>query len=100
MKCLLLLLVFAIGGCENQSFDSDKRQVVTKKLTRKQLQNARFEVVGYKQDTMDAYIDTVKHPIRYSFNLVYKDSVGTVLHKTSEVIFTPDGKSVLHSRIY
>jgi hypothetical protein len=101
MRYILLLFSIVVCGCESQQFESDKRQIMAKDEIRSQVKNRRsFDVVSFKEDTLDTYTDSsIKRPIRYTLNFVYKDSTGALLGKSGEVIFTPDGKSILHSHI-
>ena len=101
MRYLLLLLLVTLIGCENQSFESDKRQIVAKNEIRSHLRKARsFDVTAFKEDVIDAYPDTtIKHPLRYTLDFSYTDSSGQNQRKKGVVIFTPDGKSVLSSHI-
>ena len=101
MRYLLLFVLLISIGCENHSFDSDKRQLIAKDQIRRQLHKARlFDVTGFKKDTLDSYTDTsIKKPLRYQLDFVFTDSSGQVQNKKGEVVFTPDGKSVLHTRI-
>jgi hypothetical protein len=101
MRYVLLLLLVILLSCENESFESDKRQIVAKNEIRRKLRKARlFDITAFKQDTLQAYTDTtIKHPLRYGLDFVYTDSLGAMQKKKGIVIFTPDGKSVLNSRI-
>jgi hypothetical protein len=101
MRYLLLLLLVIAASCENQLFESDKRQIVAKDQIRRKLRKARdFDITRFKQDTLKTYTDTtIKHALRYSLDFVYTDSLGAVQKKKGIVIFTPDGKSVLNSHV-
>lgn len=101
MRYIILLFSIVFCSCESQYFESDKRQIIAKDEIRSQVRNGRsFDVVSFKEDTLEASGDgAVKHPIRYTLNFVYKDPTGALVSKIGEVIFTPDGKSILHSQI-
>lgn len=101
MRYLLFWLLVVLTACEAESFDSDKRQIVAKDQIRRQLKKARsFDVTGFREDTLPTYTDTtVKNPIQYSIDFTYTDSAGHPQQKKGIVVFTPDGKSVLNSRI-
>ena len=100
MRCLLLLLVI-LASCETHSFESDRRQLIAKDEIRRKLHRARgFDITSFRQDTIENYPDaTFTHPLRYSLDFVYTDSSGNVQNKKGEVIFTPDGKSIINSQI-
>ncbi len=101
MRYLLLLFLVILVSCESHTFDSDRRQIVAKDEIRKQLHRARsFDITAFNQDTLQTYPDTtIKHPLEYRLDFVYTDSTGKVVKKKGIVIFAPDGKSVLNSRI-
>lgn len=101
MRYLLLLLLVILVSCENHAFESDKRQLIAKDEIRRQLSKARsFDITGFNQDTLEIFADTTfKHPIQYTLDFVYTDSLGQVQKKKGVVLFTPDGKSVLNSHI-
>lgn len=90
-----------IISCENNSFDSDKRQLVAKNEIREKLGNIRsFDITRFREDTLSNWKDsTFKRPIRYTLDVVYKDSTGATQNKEAFVLFAPDGKSVITSQI-
>jgi len=96
---LVLSLLFC--QCETETFDKDKRQIAAKDAILNKLHRARdFEVTGFREDTLSSWGDSVlKQPIRYTLNFVYTDSTGSAQHKTGEVIFTHDGKSLVTAQI-
>ena len=97
----LFLFTIVIFSCENNSFDRDKRQLIAKDEIRGKLSGIQsFDITGFKEDTLHEGIDgTFKNPIRYTLQVVYKDSAGVLQNKEGFVVFTPDGKSVISSRI-
>ncbi len=102
MKYLILsLFTITVFSCENNSFDSDKRQLIAKDEIREKLKNIQFfDIVGFKEDTLHDWKDsTFKNLIRYRLNIKYKDSTGALQNKEAFVVFTPDGKSVISSEI-
>lgn len=101
MRYLLLLVLAVLASCENNSFDSDKRQLTAKDEIRNKLHRPRsFDITGFRQDTVEAFADPIIiHPLRYSLDVVFTDSTGQVQKKKGIVLFTPDGKSVLSSHI-
>lgn len=97
----IFLLTIIIFSCENNSFDTDKRQLITKNEIREKLKNIQsFDITNFKEDTLHEWADsTFKNPIRYTLSITYKDSTGTMQNKEAFVLFTPDGKSVISSQI-
>ncbi|MEJ7684675.1 MAG: hypothetical protein WKG06_43875 [Segetibacter sp.] len=79
----LFLLTIIIFSCENNSFDSDKRQLITKNEIREKLKNIQsFDITNFKEDTLHEWADsTFKNPIRYTLSITYKDSTGTMQNK-------------------
>ena len=102
MKYLILsFFTILIFSCENNSFDSDKRQIMAKDEIRRMLPEARsFDITSFKQDTLKEYIDTTFNgAIRYMLNIKYNDPAGAQVEKTGAVIFTPDGKSIISTQV-
>lgn len=101
MRCIFFLLAIVLCSCEAQRFEKDKRQIMAKNEIRRQVKDKRsFDVISFKEDTLTAYADSsFKDPIQYTLHFVTEDSTGALLKKRGEVLFTPDGKSILHSRI-
>ena len=101
MRYVIFLLTIVLCSCESHQFDSDHRQVLAKNEIRKQVKNKRsFDVTDFKEDTLQSYTDrSFQHPIRYTLHFNYKDSTGATVLKRGEVLFTPDGKSIIHSQI-
>jgi len=98
---ILFLFTITIFSCENHSFDSDRRQLTAKNEIREKLGNIQsFDITDFKEDTLQQWPDPAfKNPVRYSLNVVYKDSTGALQNKKGIVVFTPDGKSVISSEI-
>lgn len=102
MKYIFLFLItISIFSCENHSFDSDQRQLIAKDEIRGKLGDIQsFDITAFKEDTLHEGTDApFKNPIRYTLNVVYKDSAGVLQNKKGFVVFTPDGKSVISSQI-
>ncbi len=102
MKYIILFLsTVIIFSCENNSFDSDKRQLIAKKEIRAKLHDVQsFDITGFHEDTLrDETGTSFENPIRYSLNIKYRDSMGALKNKEAFVLFTPDGKSVISSHI-
>jgi len=100
-KLQLLIIVPFIFSCENHRFDSDKRQIVAKNVIEGQLHNVKsFNVTGFKEDTIHETDDpNFKKEIRYSLDIEYVDSNKMVQKKKGMVFFTPDGQSIINSKI-
>lgn len=101
MRHLICLFIIVIAGCEAHSFESDKRQITAKNEIRKQLRKANgFDITSFREDTVQTEVaSTFNHPLRYALDFVYTDSTGKVVKNRGEVLFTPDGKSVISSHI-
>ena len=98
---LFIILIVSFCACENNRFDSDKRQIMAKDLLRsKAPRNRSFDITGFKEDTLKTYEDTLfKKPILYTIDYIYNDSTGTQINKRGEVVFSPDGHSIINYRI-
>ena len=97
----LFLFTILVFSCENNSFDSDKRQLIAKNVVREKLKNIQaFDITAFKEDTLHDWPDAeFKNPIRYTLDITYKDSTDALQNKEAFVVFTPDGKSVISSQI-
>ena len=97
----LTILAILFVSCEAASFDSDRRQLVAKDEIRSRLHNiTAYDVTGFREDTLMNYPDSnFERPLRYTLDISYKDSTGTMQKKTGYVIFTPNGKSIISSQI-
>lgn len=97
-----LLLLFLLTRCDSGSFDKDKRQIRAKNVLRSSLptHSQGFDVLSFTEDTLASWKDSsFQHPLQYSIDYVYTDSTGTVQRRKGQVIFTPDGHSVISSQI-
>ena len=102
MKYLFFgVLLLAFFSCENPRFDKDKRQIIAKnEISSMVPRTLSFDVTAFKEDTLLNYPDSVfKNPIRYTLDFVYKDSANVLQKRKGIVLFTPDGKSIINSRI-
>jgi hypothetical protein len=91
-----------LSGCDNGSFDKDKRQIAAKDVIREQLPGAshHFEITQFREDTLPAPGGPVfKQVIRYALDFRYQDSTGRVQERTGYVFFTPDGKSIIQLQV-
>lgn len=97
--CLLWIIIFA--ACENPGFDRDTRQIIAKDSIRRKLTKARsLDITAFREDTLYASPDTLfKKPILYTLDFTYIDSSGSTQNKKGQVLFTPDGKSVIKTTI-
>jgi len=102
MHCFFLILfLLLLTGCDNGSFEKDKRQIRAKDEIRNLLPPGakNFDVEAFREDTLTSWKDMLKRPIRYRIDFVYKNATGVLFQKTGEVVFTPDGRSVLETTI-
>ncbi|HSV09691.1 MAG TPA: hypothetical protein VLI68_02910 [Hanamia sp.] len=100
---LFLFIIFAslFFSCENHRFDSDKRQIAAKNEIRNKLEYPRaFDVTGFKEDTVESQNESdFKKQIRYSLDVEYFDSNKVLQKKKGIVMFSPDGQSIITSKI-
>ena len=101
MRYVIVLFATVIYGCESREFEKDKRQVMAKDEIRRQVRERRsFDVIAFNEDTLQTYTDSnYRNPIRYTLDFVFDDSTGTQQKQRGIVLFTPDGKSIIHSEI-
>lgn len=102
LKKLLFFLILSIAfSCENHRFDSDKRQIMAKDAIMDQLNKARsFDVTAFREDTVNVKGDSnFRKEIRYTLDIEYLDSNKVFQKKKGIVMFSPDGKSILNSKI-
>jgi hypothetical protein len=102
MKYILFsFLLLSIFSCDYHRFDKDKRQLIAKdEISNKIPRTRSFDVTYFKEDTLLTYPDSIfKHPITYTLDFVYKDSANVLQKKRGIVLFTPDGRSIINSRI-
>ena len=102
MRILLFIIVVScLAACENNRFDSDRRQIMAKDLIRfKAPRNRSFDITGFREDTLKNWTDTLfKKPLLYTIDFTYNDSTGKLYSKRGQVVFTPDGKSIIGSEI-
>ena len=98
---LFLLLTSGFVACENHRFDSDKRQIMAKDEIRSKLHKVSgYDITGFKEDTIEVTgLPDLKKEIRYQLDFEYLDSGKVLQKKTGEVFFTPDGASIINSKI-
>jgi hypothetical protein len=102
MKIFLAGFVsLVLFSCDNNRFDSDKRQITVKNEIRNKIHRARsFDITAFKEDTLQSWPDPAfNNPIRYTIDFTYKDSAMVLQKKRGIVIFTPDGNSIISSGI-
>ena len=70
----LFLFTILVFSCENNSFDSDKRQLIAKNVVREKLKNIQaFDITAFKEDTLHEWPNAeFKNPIRYTLDITYK----------------------------
>ena len=68
---------------------------------RSQLHKAsEFDITGFKEDTIEASDNPdFKKEIRYHLDFEYIDSNNVLQKKNGDVFFTPDGSSIINSKI-
>ena len=88
-------------SCETHRFDSDKRQIMAKDEIRSKLHKAReYDITGFKEDTIEVTDNPdFKKEIRYHLDFEYIDSNNVLQKKAGDVFFTPDGLSIINSKI-
>src|SRR5438270_11057456 len=96
----LFAILFFLGSCEYNRFDKDKRQIIAKDILRsKAPRNRSFDITGFREDTLTNYPDTnFKKPLLYTMDFTYTDSSGNH-NKRGLVVFSPDGRTVINSKI-
>ena len=103
LKGIFFLSFFAtmFYACENHRFDSDKRQIISKDEIQSKLVKAHsFDVTGFSEDTVSVENDPdFKKQIRYTLYISFVDSNNVLQKKKGIVMFTPDGKTVINSKI-
>jgi hypothetical protein len=103
LKEILVLVFFTplFFSCENHRFDADKRQIIAKNEIRNKLNRAPgYDVTAFHEDTVEIQNDSnFKKQIRYSIDIEYLDSNKVLQKKKGIVMFTPDGQSVISSKI-
>jgi hypothetical protein len=96
-RFIFLSLLF-FTSCDYGSFDKDKRQIMAKDYVRWHLppHSTDFDVISFKEDTLNNMIDSnFKRPIAYTLSYHFTDSTNHIQQKTSTVLFTPDGHSII-----
>ncbi|MGN6603727.1 MAG: hypothetical protein ACTHK8_14830 [Ginsengibacter sp.] len=88
-------------SCEPHGFDKDKRQIMAKDEIRSQLHKVReYDITGFKEDTVEVTDNPdFKKEIRYHLDFSYIDSNNVLQQKSGDVFFTPDGSSIINSKI-
>lgn len=98
MRYIILLSVLFFESCDYGSFDKDKRQIMAKDYIRWHLppHSTNFDVTSFREDTMNNMLDSnFKRPIAYTLHYHFTDSTDHIQERTSAVLFTPDGHSII-----
>ncbi len=97
----LILLVTGFFSCENHRYDSDKRQIMAKNEIESKLRRDRsFDITGFNEEIVQNAPDTnFKKQIKYTLDFVYIDSNKNFQQKRGTIMFTPDGFSVISTKI-
>jgi hypothetical protein len=102
-KGIFLLVFFALVffSCENHRFDSDKRQIISKDEIENKLGRVRsFDITGFNEDTVTVENNPdFKKQIRYTLDITFVDSNNVLQKKKGIVMFTPDGQTIINSKI-
>jgi hypothetical protein len=102
-KGIFLLAFFALAffSCENHRFDSDKRQIMSKDEILNKLRKVHsFDVTGFNEDTVTVENNPdFKKQIRYTLDISFVDSNNVLQKKKGIVMFTPDGQTIINSKI-
>ena len=98
MTCASASVFFS---CENHRFDSDKRQIKAKdEILKKLVKVNSFDVTGFNEDTVNIDGDSdFKKQIRYTLDITFVDSNKVFQKKKGIVMFTPDGTTIINSKI-
>ena len=98
---LLAFFTLAFFSCENHRFDSDKRQIRSKDEIENKLGRVRsFDVTGFNEDTVNVENNPdFKKQIRYTLDITFVDSDNVLQKKKGIVMFTPDGQTIINSKI-
>lgn len=103
LKGIFLLAFFALAffSCENHRFDSDKRQIMSKDEILNKLRKVHsFDVIGFNEDTVSVENNPdFKKQIRYTLDISFVDSNNILQKKKGIVMFTPDGQTIINSKI-
>ena len=102
LRLFMIVVGLQLCSCENSSFDKDKRQIAAKNeiMARVPGPSSGFDITGFREDTVPASnCNSFEEVIRYTLHFTYKDSSGVLQQKTGQVLFAPDGKSVLGASI-
>lgn len=88
-------------SCENHRFDSDKRQITAKdEILKKLVRVHSFDVTGFNEDTVNVEGDSdFKKQIKYTLDITFVDSNKVFQKKKGVVMFTPDGTTIINSKI-
>jgi hypothetical protein len=100
MRYIIILLLLFLASCDYGSFDKDKRQIMAKDYIHWHLppHSTDFDVTSFKEDTLNNMLDSnFKRPISYTLDYRFTDSTKQVQQKTTTVLFTPDGHSIITS---
>lgn len=98
MRYIILLSVLFFSSCDYGSFDKDKRQIMAKDYVRWHLplHSTDFDITSFKEDTINYMLDSnFKRPIAYTLNYHFTDSTDHIEQRTTTVLFTPDGHSLI-----
>lgn len=100
-KFFPVLFVLVIFACENHRFDADRRQIMAKDEIENKLHKVSgFDVSSFREDTIKVENDSnFKKLIRYTLDIQFIDSNKVLQKKKGIVMFTPNGQSIINSKI-
>lgn len=97
----LIFFTALFFSCDNHRNAGDMRQIMAKdEILSKLHKVSSFDITGFSENVVHDSSDTnFKKMIRYVLDITYIDSNKVVQNKKGIVLFTPDGKSIVNSKI-
>jgi hypothetical protein len=98
MRYPFILTIAFLTSCDYGAFDKDKRQIMAKDYVEWHLpaHATEFDITAFHEDTVTNGIDSnFKHSLSYDVSYHFTDSTHQVQQKTTSVLFTPDGHSII-----
>jgi penicillin V acylase-like amidase (Ntn superfamily) len=98
MRYLLFVSILIFTSCDYGTFDKDKRQIMAKDYVEWHLpaHATGFDITAFHEDTLSNDIDSnFSHSLAYNLSYHFTDSSQHMQQKTTNVLFTPDGHSII-----